>query len=152
MPRSGSRVQVSFSAPKGCPKGQPLFFCRDLNERPLSPLGTAARWRLQSPLNPQSLRDFPLSGGHRLHYIPAGGSTAAIFKENLADVPPRRLMHAKPALPLNPSRLQRQPLSGDTASALLQRASPLFDFLRKSHCRSNAARGRAHSNVDFFYV
>ena len=44
------------------------------------------------PLNPLSLRDFPLSGGHRLHYIPAGGSTAAIFKENLADVPPRRLM------------------------------------------------------------
>ena len=44
------------------------------------------------PLNSLSLRDFPLSGGHRLHYIPAGGSTAAIFKENLADVPPRRLM------------------------------------------------------------
>ena len=44
------------------------------------------------PLNPLSLRDFPLSGGYGLHYIPAGGSTAAIFKENLADVPPRRLM------------------------------------------------------------
>ena len=73
-----------------------------------------AGFRLQKPLNPLSLRDFPLSGGHRLHYIPAGGSTAAIFKENLADVPPRRLMHAKPALPLNPSRLQRQPLSGGT--------------------------------------
>ena len=51
-----------------------------------------AGWRLPEPLNPLSLRDFPLSGGHRLHYIPAGGSTAAIFKENLADVPPRRLM------------------------------------------------------------
>ena len=51
-----------------------------------------AGFRLQKPLNPLSLRDFPLSGGHRLHYIPAGGSTAAIFKENLADVPPRRLM------------------------------------------------------------
>ena len=51
-----------------------------------------AGWRLPKPLNPQSLRDFPLSGGHRLHYIPAGGSTAAIFKENLADVPPRRLV------------------------------------------------------------
>ena len=51
-----------------------------------------AGWRLPKPLNPLSLRDFPLSGGHRLHYIPAGGSTAAIFKENLADVLPRRLM------------------------------------------------------------
>ena len=101
------------------------------------------------PLNPLSLRDFPLSGGHRLHYIPAGGSTAAIFKENLADVPPRRLMQAKPALPLNPSQhTLTAPFRGHTASALLQRASPLFDFHRKSHCRSNAARDRAYSNVD----
>ena len=42
--------------------------------------------------NPSQLRWQPLLGAYRLHYIPAGGSTAAIFKENLADVPPRRLM------------------------------------------------------------
>ena len=43
------------------------------------------------------------------------------------------------------------PFQGHTASALLQRASSLFDFLRKSHCRSNAARDRAQSDVDTFY-
>ena len=51
-----------------------------------------AGWRLPKPLNPLSLRDFPLSGGYGLRFATAGGSTAAIFKENLADVLPRRLM------------------------------------------------------------
>ena len=32
-------------------------------------------------LNPLSLRDFPLSGGHGLHYIPAGTSVASISSE-----------------------------------------------------------------------
>ena len=51
--------------------------------------------------------------------------------------------------PLNPSQhTLTAPFRGHTASALLQRASPLFDFHRKSHCRSNAARDRAYSNVD----
>ena len=83
-----------------------------------------AGWRLPEPLNPLSLRDFPLSGGYGLRYASAGGSTAAIFKENLADVPPRRLMppslmwiHStnniadvdfSNAKPLNPSRFQQQ--------------------------------------------
>ena len=75
-----------------------------------------AGFRLQKPLNPLSLCDFPLLGSRlapaqplnpsqqtltapsrgtrpALHYA----STAAIFKENLADVPPRRLMPPGPA-------------------------------------------------------
>ena len=44
------------------------------------------------PLNPSRLQRQPLSGAHGLCYAQAGGSTAAIFKENLADVPPRRRM------------------------------------------------------------
>ena len=84
-------------------------FLAELSRLPMTEKSSAILPRL---INPSRLQRQPLSGAHRLHYIPEGGSTAAIFKENLADVPPRRLMHAKPALPLNPSRLQRQPLSG----------------------------------------
>ena len=116
---------LAFQVETNCPhrERQPPF-CTTVGHIPVPGEFHEAGWRLPKPLNPLSLRDFPLSGGYGLRYASAGGSTAAIFKENLADVPPRRLMppslmwiHStnniadvdfSNAKPLNPSRFQQQ--------------------------------------------